>query len=283
MIPYIGGKHGQSPWLIENAPSKIKQYGEVFGGAMWLYLRSNFIPEVAYYNDIDLFMVNLFSCLKEYKRFIQEIKGIPTFNHEVFEEMKSIVQDYSDENFEIPNFELAVAHVYIIVHVFSGTTKKLWNRDVKMVERRPNTPDFMDNHAIVKRLKKSKIQEKLKVLQISNENYIDFINRIDNSNLFMYIDPPYWGLKNYYRKTEFDEEDHRTLLNKLRTLNCKWMLSYYDFEILRQMLPENEFFWKRKSFTKGSVEVGKGGRKNVGEEIIITNYRKTRPFEIFFQ
>lgn len=62
MIQYIGGKYHQAKWMSELAPRNFKRYGEVFGGAMWFYVKSSITNgvEECYYNDYDPYMYNLF-------------------------------------------------------------------------------------------------------------------------------------------------------------------------------------------------------------------------------
>jgi hypothetical protein len=48
-------------------------------------------------------------------------------------------------------------------------------------------------------------------------------------------------------------------------------LSYYDFELLGQWFPENEYRWERRSFAKAAAAT-KGKKQNMGEELLIMNY-----------
>ena len=70
MISYIGGKYRQAKWINEFIPEKIEKYIEVFGGAFWVYLRSNIKAKKVVYNDVNPFMANLFACCREYDTFL---------------------------------------------------------------------------------------------------------------------------------------------------------------------------------------------------------------------
>ena len=64
MISYIGGKARMANWIMEYIPRDIETYVEVFGGAYWVYVKSDVytIPKTIVYNDFNRYMVNLFEC-----------------------------------------------------------------------------------------------------------------------------------------------------------------------------------------------------------------------------
>lgn len=271
--------------MAENKPEKFNRYAEVFGGAMWFYVRDKFLPEVAYYNDIDPIMVNLFSCFKYYDEFIKRIENLPTYDKDTFQKMKIIIQDNAlKSKIEEPNFDLAVAHVYLVTHIFSGFTKDIWRPNLNMVKRRPSAPDYMKDHAIVKRLKNPIIRRKFDILEVSNESYENFIKRVDNEDLFLYVDPPYWKTEGHYRHGEFNAKDHKNLIDILKKSKCSWMISYYDFPELRKWLKNFDYVCKKRSYMKASGNVKKGTNKNPDVEILIMNYRRDKEnLNLFFK
>jgi len=62
------------------------------------------------------------------------------------------------------------------------------------------------------------------------------------------------------------------LANCLHNVKGKFSLSYYDFELLHQWFPENQYSWQKKSFAK-AAGASKGKTQNAGEELLIMNYR----------
>jgi hypothetical protein len=57
----------------------------------------------------------------------------------------------------------------------------------------------------------------------------------------------------------------------LHKVQGKFSLSYYDFELLHQWFPENEYRWEKKLFAKAAA-AKKGVVQNKGEELLIMNY-----------
>ena len=72
MIPYIGGKQRMAPWIHSFYPGNIETYVEVFGGAFWVYMKSDVDAPLAkqhIYNDFNPYMVNLYRCSSSPKQF----------------------------------------------------------------------------------------------------------------------------------------------------------------------------------------------------------------------
>ena len=57
----------------------------------------------------------------------------------------------------------------------------------------------------------------------------------------------------------------------MREIQGRWSLSYYDFELLQEWLPKNEFVWEEKQFTK-QAGTKKDGTRDKGTELLIMNY-----------
>ncbi len=233
-----------------------------------------------------IILFSIFSLFFLIGYIIEKIKDLPTFDKEIFHKMKNLVRSFqSTDEIDYPDFDLAVAHVYLINHMFSGFTKDMWNENLDMVTREKRSYDhgIMKNHAIVKRLRDSEIQKKLSILEVSNQNYFDFIERVDNDKLFLYVDPPYWDTETHYRHGNFSKEDHINLLNILKNTKCKWMLSYYDFDILHDILPQEDYIWKRRKYSKISGRPGNDNpkKKDQSDEIIIMNYNHNEELKEF--
>ena len=247
-------------------PRHFKRFGEVFGGAMWFYIRSNWKLEEVYYNDLDALMYNLFTCFKQYDKIIEGLKDIPALNEGVFSDMKEVIK----RSYTPPDIEVAVAHIYLCTHIFSGVTGTLRNENLKMVDKQFKFKKMVDQ-ACVKRLHKKDIRDKFDKLQTFNLSYDEFIHKVDHEDLFLYLDPPYWKTESYYKEGNFNADDHEKLSHIIKNSKCKWMISYYDFPELHEWFPENRYKWVRKNYKKVSSNLKKS---NISEEVLIMNYSK---------
>jgi DNA adenine methylase len=102
-------------------------------------------------------------------------------------------------------------------------------------------------------------------------DFQDVVEKYDSPTTYFYMDPPYWKTENYYSNHDFDRNDHERLANTLKGIQGKFSLSYYDFEILSEWFPKNEYIWESKLFAKAAA-AKKGKTQNMGEELLIMNY-----------
>jgi hypothetical protein len=57
----------------------------------------------------------------------------------------------------------------------------------------------------------------------------------------------------------------------LKGIEGKFSLSYYDFQLLNEWFPKEEYKWEKKEFAKAAA-AKKGKTQNMGEELLIMNY-----------
>jgi DNA adenine methylase len=164
------------------------------------------------------------------------------------------------------DYEVAAKYVYVLTQVFSGS--------------KPETSSFIDLKGKYKskyltfRDKLSKpdwIDHFIKITEVENMDFADVIEKYDSPSTYIYLDPPYWKTENYYSNHDFDRQDHERLANTLKNIEGKFSLSYYDFPLLSEWFPKNEYRWESKEFAKAAA-AKKGKKQNMGEEILIMNY-----------
>ena len=274
MLPYIGGKYLQAKWMNEYIPDGFDYYAEVFGGAFWMYLRTDIYKNVkkAYYNDINVFMVNMFECIK-HKEYIIHL-DIPSQQSDLFTLNRDKVithQNKSNNKIMMPDFELGTAYPYVLSQIFSG---QVINEKIKMFDMKGKYNSKFDTFK--NRVKDEIIQEKMTKVTVKNLDYSDFIKETDHKDMFFYVDPPYFELEDYYTFNTFF--DHKALAEQLKNIKGKFMLSYYDFDGLAELFPKDQYTWVEKEFAKrAGVKMNKKTPK--GKEVLIMNY-KNQPNEM---
>jgi DNA adenine methylase len=164
------------------------------------------------------------------------------------------------------DYEVAAKYVYILTQVFSGS--------------KPETSSFIDLKGKYKskyltfRDKLSKpdwVEHFLKITDVENMDFEDVIKKYDSESTYIYLDPPYWKTENYYSNHDFDRNDHERLAKTLKNVKGKFSLSYYDFPLLSEWFPKDEYRWESKEFAKAAA-AKKGTKQNMGEELLIMNY-----------
>ena len=279
-LSYIGGKSRIAPKLIiPNIPTDIEEFVEVFGGMFWTFFSMDLkqfsnLKKVVY-NDFNPLNYNLFKCIQNPTELLKAINSIDCqkFGEEVTpsiykEQFINFQAEIFNEGFivEPGNYEVAAKYVYVLTQVFSGS--------------KPETSSFIDLKGKYKskyltfRDKLSKpdwIEHFLKITHVENMDFAEVIEKYDSPNTYFYVDPPYWKTENYYSNHDFDREDHERLSKSLINMEGKFSLSYYDFELLHEWFPEDQYKWEKKEFAKAAA-AKKGTKQNMGEELLIMNY-----------
>ena len=279
MLSWIGGKSKIGKWLVDYYPQDMEIYTEGFGGMFWCYFNMDLknYPNLkkVVYNDINPLNYNLFQCVQNPEELLRAINSIecqkqgventPSIYKEQFVKFQL---DLFAENVKLKayDYESAAKYAYVVTQVFSGS--------------KPETSSFIDLKGKYKskyltfRDKLSKpdwVEKFLKITDVENMDFEDFIVKYDSEKTFHYIDAPYWKTENYYSNHDFDRNDHERLANCLKKVKGKFGMSYYDFPLLHEWFPEDNYKWEKKEFAKAAA-AKKGKEQNMGTELLIMNY-----------
>jgi len=282
MISYIGGKARIGKWIREFVPTDIETYVEGFSGMFWVFFNMDLEKypnlKTVVYNDFNPLNANLFECSREYDRLWDElnkypcqtlgVENTPTEYGDMFREyQKEVFSDdlvITKEN----KFEVAAKYVYVLTQVFSGSKPEKSGYIDYKGKYRCKVLIFMD------KLKNKKFRDHLdKITFVENSDFQSIIEKYDSPKTYFYMDPPYWKTENYYSNHEFDSEDHERLANTLKSAEGMFSLSYYDFPLLGEWFPKDEYTWEQKEFVKAAA-AKKGKAQNKGTEVLILNYNQ---------
>jgi DNA adenine methylase len=284
MISYIGGKARIGKWIVPYIPKDIETYVEPFGGMFWVFFKTNLSEypnlKTVVYNDFNGLNANLFKCAKEYDRLWDElnkypcqqvgVEDTPPLYTEMFNRFQQEVfhdgVDITEEN----RFEIAAKYVYVLTQIFSGSKPEKSKYTDYKGKYRCKVLIFMD------KLKNKEFREHFdKITFIENLDFQLLIEMYDSPTTYFYVDPPYWKTENYYSNHDFDRTDHERLAQSLKNIEGKFSLSYYDFSLLRNWFPIDEYVWEMKEFAKAAAAKS-GVKQNMGEELLIMNYGENK-------
>ena len=279
MLSYIGGKSKIGKWIVDLYPKDMEVYLETFGGMFWCFFNMDLsqFPSLkqVIYNDFNPLNYNLFMCVQnpsELQRVLDEIPvqqfGVENTDREFRTRFEDFQRELFSSGFTInyPDYEVAAKYVYVVTQVFSGS--------------KPETSSFIDlkgkyrSKYLSFRDKLSKpnwVEHFLKITSVRNMDFQEVIGEFDSKNTYIYLDPPYWKTENYYSNHDFDRKDHERLAKTLHGVESKFSLSYYDFQLLHDWFPEDQYRWEKKTFAK-AASAKKGVKQNLGEELLILNY-----------
>ena len=271
MVRYIGGKFRMAEWISTYIPNNIETYVEVFGGAYWVYLKTDVYrnPKLnkTVYNDYNRYMVNLFECCRTPKEFYDYMIDIKSQVKELHDSYREEIFETKDINdVRLGDFEFGMKYAYVITQGWSGHNPEKQN----FIDLRGKYESLFESFR--KRLLKPEYIKRLELIDIcENLDYSDVIEKYDSPSTFFYCDPPYWQREDFYSLHEFDRDDHQTLCEQLKGIQGDFALSYYNFDLLEKWLPEEEYIWKRKNFVV-SAGAAEKVKQRKSEELLIMNY-----------
>jgi DNA adenine methylase len=278
MFPYIGGKHKHVGWLDEIFPrDSYTKFVEVFGGAGWVTVKSKRITnaDTRIYNDYNPWIANIYECFRSRLPELREqLHTYPKSNRALYQQFQQDIFG-NNQQFTIPNVELAAKYLYLQTQLFSGVTLSI-DSPVYFQDTASDGKYGSKYDALLNKLSDEKYITRLQeISHVENIDCIDLIQKWDSPDTFFYVDPPYFNKEFLYVK-EFPREKHLELAETLKHSRGRWCLSYYDFPELQEWYPENRYHWHRQSVfrwssTRGHRKLDERANRN-GTEIAIMNY-----------
>jgi DNA adenine methylase len=279
MLSYIGGKSKIGKWIVEEYPTDMETYVETFGGMFWCFYNMDMSKypnlKTVVYNDFNPLNHNLFKCLENPTELLKAVNSIPCQEKGIEHTpgLYSILfQNYQQSLFsgdlviKSPDYMMAAQYAYILTQVFSGSKpEKSGFIDLKG-KYKSKYLTFRD-----KLMNPKWIDKFLKITNVENLDFSEVIQKYDSEATYIYLDPPYWKTENYYSNHDFDRNDHQRLAETLHGVKGKFSLSYYDFPLLHEWFPKDQYRWESKDFAK-AASATKGKVQNKGTELLILNY-----------
>ena len=260
----MGGKKLHSKWIDELLPDCIETYVEPFGGAYWIYFESKSKINSAIYNDVNPQLHNLFNCMATNQTLLKhELDKYTAQDRTLFDKFRDELFKSFDVCSPEPDYDKAAKFIYIQTQIFSGNTLRFNTNmtDLKGVYKSKyyHYRDKFSNQKYINKMNN--------ITASTNLSFQECIENTDSDNTFFYVDPPYFGLEDYYT---FDKCNHDEVFDYLKNIKGKFALSYYDFPALTKAFPEDQYNWTRKIVNKQNGNKGKT-KSSKGVEILITN------------
>lgn len=246
-ISRMGGKSKLRKTIIEMIPEHTC-YVELFFGAGWVYFGKE-PSKVEVINDIDKELINLFRMIKYHAPEVERMLEYEFSARSIFEEYKNVRVDYLTE------IHRAVRFLYLFTQSFAakggtygyGTTG------------RPKPQIFYKNVL-------NDLKERLRNTYVENLSFENVIERYDREHTFFFCDPPYYETAGYENK--FGEKEHLLLLDHLKNIKGKFLLTINDHEKVREWYKDFNIKEVEVNYSVSREQKARGKYK----ELIITNY-----------
>lgn len=263
MIPYVGGKSYLASWIISNFPDNFKEmtYCEVFGGGGWVLYKKD-LSYIEIYNDLNSHLVNLFKVIRDdYKRFSHKAEW-SLHSRKMYCEARERLRNDKTLN----KIEKAMHYAIEQVQSFSGNGGWGYVLSADKIVSGKWLP-------FLRRLEL--INARLKRVQIECLDFEEVIKKYDSKNTLFYLDPPYINKEYYYNtnNVNFKLSDHKRLAEILKKIKGKFILSYYEDPLARELY--QGFIILKKDSVKhaqGVTRNTKIKKKQKTTELLIMNY-----------
>lgn len=225
-VLWIGGKGNIVSRLLKYIPAH-KVYVEVFGGGASLLFAKSPSP-IEVYNDINSDLVNFFRVLRDeklFEKFYRKVVFTP-YSREEFYRFRD-----SFENTRDP-VERAYKFFVLVRQSFSGNMKS-WGFACSTICRgmSKRVSDWLSSIEML-----PAVYSRLMRVTIEHDDFRKIIERFDSKDTFFYLDPPYLLDKtNTYYSYRMSEEDHKDLVDIIKRVKGKVMLSGYKNKIYEDL------------------------------------------------
>jgi DNA adenine methylase len=261
-ITYVGGKFYSKEKIYRIFPNH-DIFVEVFGGGANVLLHKA-PSRLEVYNDLNKDLANLFYVLSfHYSEFYEKAKFL-VYSREIFNKIKNEVLNTKIKF--IPDIDRAVKVFYLYNTSFSGNM----NSFGYSINKR--------NHPLTLYNKINKLQaihKRLKNVIIESLDFEEIINKYDSENTLFFLDPPYLCTEFYYSTNDlsFKYEDHVRLLNLIKNIKGKFILTHYENELYTKELKDfNVITFDVAKHSYGITRFSKKEKKPIVKEFVFFNY-----------
>ncbi len=254
-LSWTGGKSLMCERLIGLMPQHTI-YSEVFAGAAWVLFRKP-PSKIEAINDINGDLISFYRCVQRHPQDLIRLICRTPVSRELFSEFK-----HKDSRY-MTDLERALKLYYTVKLSYAAKIVEanfsVFYRSKKYLALRPDKVrrDLMAAH------------KRLTGVTIENLSWEKMLSSADSEDTLHFIDPPYWDCWDYYGKNLFDKEQFIRMIERLKTISGKFMLTINDVPEVRELC---QGFHITPMPTRYST--AKDAQKKV-TELLVTNFEVT--------
>jgi len=251
---WVGGKKKLATRIVSHFPEH-RLYCEPFCGAAWVFFRKQ-KSEIEVINDLNGSLITFWKVIQDKEKMLEFRKRL-----EQIPISEQLFYNFKDKIVFKDDIEQAVCFYYCLKLSFSASEVDATFGDTVEMESKFLSFRNTDWESIWKRLQR---------VTILNRDAVEVIEQYDSPHTLFYCDPPYMVSDDRQDYKFQDSFLHQRLLNILRNLKGKFILSYDCNPSIKQM-----YDWAH--ITKLQLKYGLGNSDNMDtrryrEEYLITNF-----------
>ena len=231
---WAGGKLRLRKRIIEMLPPH-DCYVEVFGGAGWVLFGKE-PSKVEVFNEIDGDVVNFFRVAKHKPDELVESFEWELVSREEFERLRDLPAE------TLTDVQRAHRFYYLIMAA--------WGGELGTPRFQTSISDGGHGNRLIGALKNLRerimpVHERLQTVIIEKLSWQECIARYDRpyeeKRVVMYLDPPYPGNNVNYQHNMREIEEHEQLVEVLRNVQSRFILTSYDLPEVRELYDHDDF------------------------------------------
>jgi DNA adenine methylase len=256
-LTYYGGKQTLSKRIISLIPKHNLYCEPFFGGGAVFFAKEP--SEVEIINDTNGDIINFYKVIKtKFRKLEREIRS--TLHSRQYHQSAKIVLGYP---FLFDEVKRAWAVWVLCNQSFGARMDNVWGYDFKQ-----NTTPKRLQHK--RALFTTAYAERLEEAQIECRDALQIIEKTDSKDCFFYLDPPYHNSNQGHYKG-YTEQDFINLLEKLKNIKGKFLLSSYPSEILEAYTKKNKWFTQKIELPV-SIHLNRDVKPKMKTEVLTANY-----------
>lgn len=251
-ITYYGGKQTLVSRLLPLIPPHRLYCEPFFGGGALFFTKPR--SEVEVINDLNSEVINFYQVVQTgFKALEKEIRATP-HSRDLFKQAR-VVYEHPELFDEVKR---AWAFWTLANQGFAGmvTSWGFGKTNAKEMSLARKREGFTKVYA-----------DRLKSVQIECNDALKVIDRCDAKDTFFYVDPPYFNSDMGHYKG-YTEEDFTALLERLRKVKGRFLLSSYPSTVLNKYI--KKYKWKSQRIEKAVAVTKLTSKKKT--EMLIYNY-----------
>ena len=268
-LRYPGGKTWLLPYINDFLKFHKVQLGTVvepFAGSASVsigLLRSGMADDAVLYEKDPLLVSFWKSVLYNNENFVDAIKNLNISMDTWYDFKKYLTKDAPKKYNDL---ELGLAFLFYNRTNYSGiiTAGPIGGR--RQLSKYSIRCRFNPNRIIKKVNQLSILRDRIEIIHGDGREYLRKFIKIQDDNIFFYVDPPYYDAGKALYRNFFSPEDHVQLEEILTHIESPWLASYDDADFIRELYKSSRSKYVYTDYQAGNLKRG-------ARELLLSNFR----------